>query len=432
MEIITKENALLYHQTGQPGKFAIIPTKPLDTQTQLGLAYTPGVAFPVIEIANHPETAYEYTNKGNLVAVITNGTAILGLGDRGALASKPVMEGKAVLFKKFADLDCVDIELDSHDPETIITVTAAIAGTFGGINLEDIKSPECFYIEKKLQSMLDIPVFHDDQHGTAIILGAAVINALELAGKQIEQVKIVFSGAGAAAIASANHLLKLGVLREHIWFCDIYGLVFKGRKEEMFPEKEVFAQGDKTQTLAQTLIGADIFIGLSVGNIVSADMLAGMNTNPIIFAMANPDPEINIDLAKAARPDAIVGTGRSDFPNQINNLLGFPYIFRGALDVRARAINDEMKIAATMALADLAKEPVPADVLEAYEVDNLSFGVEYIVPKPLDKRVCLWVSSAVAQAAIDSGAARIQLDMKEYQHRLENCVKSHWKECGND
>jgi malate dehydrogenase (oxaloacetate-decarboxylating)(NADP+) len=420
MSTITKENALLYHHSGHPGKFGIVLTKPLDTQNQLGLAYTPGVAFPVIEIANHPETAYDYTNKGNLVAVISNGTAILGLGDRGALACKPVMEGKAVLFKKFADLDCFDIELDSHDPETIINVIAAIAGTFGGINLEDIKSPECFYIEKKLQSMLDIPVFHDDQHGTAIILGAAVINALEIAEKKINEIKIVFSGAGAAAIASANHLVKLGVQREHIWFCDLHGLVYQGRKEEMFPEKEVYAQGYEPKSLAETLVGADIFIGLSVGNIVTVDMLAGMRDRPIIFAMANPYPEIDIDLAKAARPDSIVGTGRSDYPNQINNLLGFPYIFRGALDVRACAINDEMKIAATMALAALAKEPVPAEVLDAYEIENLGFGPDYIVPKPLDRRVCPWVASAVAEAAIDSGASRILLDIDEYRRKLYN------------
>jgi len=420
MNTITKDNALKYHDSGHPGKFGIALTKPLDTQAQLGLAYTPGVAFPVIEIANYPETAYDYTNKGNLVAVISNGTAILGLGDRGALASKPVMEGKAVLFKKFADLDCFDIELDSRDPETIIHVTAAIAGTFGGINLEDIKSPECFYIEKKLQSMLDIPVFHDDQHGTAIILGAAVINALEIAEKNINEVKIVFSGAGAAAIASANHLVKLGVPVNHIWFCDLHGLVYNGRREEMFPEKEGFAHGYEPKTLAETLVGADIFIGLSVGNIVTVDMLAGMREKPIIFAMANPYPEIDIDLAKAARPDSIVGTGRSDYPNQINNLLGFPYIFRGALDVRAKAINDEMKIAATMALAALAKEPVPVEVLNAYEINNLEFGPEYIVPKPLDKRVCSWVASAVAKAAIDSGVARISLNLDEYRKKLSS------------
>lgn len=421
MPPITKETALAYHHLdGIPGKLGVVATKPLETQTDLGLAYTPGVAFPVIEIAEHPELAYEYTNKGNLVAVVSNGTAILGLGDRGALASKPVMEGKAVLFKKFADLDSIDIELDSHDSETIIKVVAAIACSFGGINLEDFKSPECFYIENKLKEMLDIPVFHDDQHGTAIILGASLLNALEISGKKIDEIKIVFSGAGAAAIASANHLVKIGVPRDHIWFCDIKGLVYKGRKEEMFPEKEIFAQGDHPATLAETLDGADMLIGLSVGNIVTGEMLSRMRESPIIFAMANPDPEIKFELVKAARPDAIVGTGRSDYPNQINNLLGFPYIFRGALDVRARAINDEMKIAASKALSALAKEKVPADVLKAYNIDHLEFGRDYVVPKPLDKRVCLWEAPAVAEAAMQTGVARVKLDLNEYRHALEN------------
>jgi malate dehydrogenase (oxaloacetate-decarboxylating)(NADP+) len=421
MPPITKETALAYHHLdGIPGKLGVVATKPLETQTDLGLAYTPGVAFPVIEIAEHPELAYEYTNKGNLVAVVSNGTAILGLGDRGALASKPVMEGKAVLFKKFADLDSIDIELDSHDSETIIKVVAAIACSFGGINLEDFKSPECFYIENKLKEMLDIPVFHDDQHGTAIILGASLLNALEISGKKIDEIKIVFSGAGAAAIASANHLVKIGVPRDHIWFCDIKGLVYKGRKEEMFPEKEIFAQGDHPATLAETLDGADMLIGLSVGNIVTGEMLSRMRESPIIFAMANPDPEIKFELVKAARPDAIVGTGRSDYPNQINNLLGFPYIFRGALDVRARAINDEMKIAASKALSALAKEKVPADVLKAYNIDHLEFGRDYVVPKPLDRRVCLWEAPAVAEAAMQTGVARVKLDLNAYRQTLEN------------
>ncbi len=374
----------------------------------------------MIEIANNPDLAYEYTDKGNLVAVISNGTAILGLGDRGALASKPVMEGKAVLFKKFADLDSIDIELDSHDSETVITVIKAIAQTFGGINLEDIKSPECFYIEQKLQSMLDIPVFHDDQHGTAIILGAALLNALEISGKKINEIKIVFSGAGAAAIASANQFVKIGVPRNHIWFCDIKGLVYKGRKEEMFAEKELFAQGDQPGTLTETLEGADMLIGLSVANIVTGEMLSRMRSSPIIFAMANPDPEIKFELVKQSRPDAIVGTGRSDYPNQINNLLGFPYIFRGALDVRARAINDEMKIAASIALSALAKENVPAEVLKAYNIDHLEFGRDYVVPKPLDKRVCLWEAPAVAKAAMDSGVARLKINLDDYLKQLEN------------
>lgn len=420
MVSITKENALQYHKMhGQPGKLEIVPTKPLDTQTDLGLAYTPGVAYPVLEIANDAELAYEYTNKGNLVAVISNGTAILGLGDRGALASKPVMEGKSVLFKKFADVDSIDIELDSHDPERIIEAVAIMGKSFGGINLEDIKSPECFYIEQKLQGMLDIPVFHDDQHGTAIILGAALLNGLEIAGKKIDEVKIVFSGAGAAAIASANHMVKIGVPREHIWMCDIKGLVYHGRKEEMFPEKEIFAQGDKPGTLAEALEGADIFIGLSAANIVTGETLLRMRETPVIFPMANPDPEIKFELAKQARPDAVIGTGRSDYPNQINNLLGFPYIFRGALDVRARAINDAMKIAASNALSRLAKEPVPAEIFKAYNLKQLEYGRDYIVPKPLDRRVCLWVAPAVAEAAMKSGVARIELDLNQYDGRLE-------------
>ena len=420
MPAITKENSLLYHHMGgRPGKLTIIPSKPLDSQFDLGLAYTPGVAYPVLEIANNPELAYEYTGKGNLVAVISNGTAILGLGDRGALASKPVMEGKSVLFKQFADLDSIDIELDSHDSERVIDVVAAIGNTFGGINLEDFKSPECFYIEKKLQAMLDIPVFHDDQHGTAIILGAALLNALEITGKQIDQIKIVFSGAGAAALASANHLVRIGVPREHIWMCDVKGLVYQGRKEEMFPEKAVFAQGDRPGTLAETLEGADMFIGLSVANIVTDEALCRMAEAPIVFAMANPDPEVKYEIVKSCRPDAIVGTGRSDFPNQVNNLLGFPYIFRGALDVRSRAINDEMKIAASMALAQLAREDVPTDVLDAYCLDHLEFGRDYIVPKPLDRRVCLREAPAVAKAAMESCVARIQLDLEAYPQQLE-------------
>jgi malate dehydrogenase (oxaloacetate-decarboxylating)(NADP+) len=424
MPPITKETALAYHHLdGVPGKLAVTPTKPLETQTDLGLAYTPGVAYPVLEIERDPDLAYEYTDKGNLVGVISNGTAILGLGDRGALASKPVMEGKAVLFKKFADLDSIDIEIDSHDPETVIAVTAAIGNTFGGINLEDIKSPECFYIERKLQSMLDIPVFHDDQHGTAIILGAALLNALEIGGKKIDEVKIVFSGAGAAAIASANHMVKIGVPCEHIWFCDIKGLVYRGRKEEMFPEKEIYAQGEAPATLAETLEGADMLIGLSVANIVTPEMLKRMRSSPIIFPMANPDPEICYDLARAARPDAIVGTGRSDYPNQINNLLGFPYIFRGALDVRARAINDEMKIAASQALSLLARQSVTPEVLKAYNLDHLEFGRDYVVPKPLDKRVCLWEAPAVAKAAMESGVARVHIDLDPYCAELKRRLK---------
>jgi malate dehydrogenase (oxaloacetate-decarboxylating)(NADP+) len=328
------------------------------------------------------------------------------------------MEGKCALFKKFADLDSIDIEVDSHDPEVVIQVVAAIASSFGGINLEDIKSPECFYIERKLQSMLDIPVFHDDQHGTAIILGAALLNSLEIGGKKIDEIKVVLSGAGAAAIASANHLVRLGVPREHIWFCDIHGLVYRGRQQEMFPEKEIYAQGDRPATLAETLEGADMLIGLSAANVVKPEMLKRMRQSPVIFAMANPDPEIKFELAREARPDAIVGTGRSDYPNQINNLLGFPYIFRGALDVRARAINDEMKVAASLSLAALAKEPVTQEVLKAYGLNHLEFGPDYVVPKPLDARLCLWEAPAVAKAAIESGAARFALDLDTYVEQL--------------
>lgn len=420
MKPVTREDALAYHcMDGRPGKLEVVPTKPLDTQRDLSLAYTPGVAYPVLEIEQDPELAYEYTNRGNLVAVISNGTAILGLGNRGALASKPVMEGKGVLFKKFAGIDVFDIEVNELDPDRFIDVVAAIAPSFGGINLEDIRSPECFSIERRLQAMLDIPVFHDDQHGTAIILGAALINALEINGKQIDQIKVVFSGSGAAGIACANQLVKLGVPREHIWMTDVAGLVYHGRPEAMFAEKECFAQGDRPQTLAEVLPGADVFIGLSVANIVDEAMLRSMRADPIIFAMANPYPEVSYDLAHAVRPDAIVATGRSDYPNQINNVLGFPFIFRGALDVRACAINDAMKTAASNALAELARQPVPADVLQAYGLERLEFGRDYIVPKPLDHRVCRFESHAVARAAIESDAARLRINLDQYGERLD-------------
>ena len=416
---ITREDALEYHRlNGKPGKLSILPTKPLHNQRDLSLAYTPGVAYPVLEIEKDIDMAYEYTSKGNLVAVISNGTAILGLGDRGALASKPVMEGKGVLFKRFADIDVFDIEVDSHDPEIVIQTVAAIAPTFGGINLEDIRSPECFAIERRLQAMLNIPVFHDDQHGTAIILGAALLNALEITNRKLNEVKIVFSGGGAAGVACATHLLKIGVPVENIWMCDRFGLVFEGRAEEMFPEKEIFARGDCPATLADAMEGADVFIGLSAANIVTPEMVKRMGRDPIIFAMANPDPEIRYELAREARPDAIVATGRSDYPNQINNVLGFPFIFRGALDVRARAINDEMKVAASQALASLAKEPVPAEMLEAYNVDHLEFGRDYIVPKPLDRRVALWEAPAVAEAAMRTGVARVAIDLDCYRSDL--------------
>ncbi len=412
---ITDEEVLAYHLGG---KLSVEPSKPLATQRDLSMAYTPGVAIPVLEIENNPQNAYLYTTKANLVAVISNGTAILGLGDRGALASKPVMEGKAVLFKKFAGIDVFDIEVDSHEPEELINIVRGIAPTFGGINLEDIKSPECFEIEQRLIEILDIPVFHDDQHGTAIILGAALTNALEIINKKMAEVKIVFSGAGAAGISCARHLVKLGVPQSNIWMCDIHGLVYHGRKELMFPEKMDFAQGDVSATLASTLDGADVFIGVSAANVLTPEMITRMTTNPIIFAMANPDPEISFDLAKITRPDAIVATGRSDYPNQINNVLGFPFIFRGALDVNAKAINDEMKLAASHALANLARESVPQPVLQAYGVDHLEFGRDYIVPKPLDPRVCIWEAPAVAEAAIMSGVARKIIDLADYRRSL--------------
>jgi len=422
MRPITKEDALNYHQLdGISGKISVNPTKPLDNQWDLSLAYTPGVAFPVLEIANDHELAYRYTDKGNLVAVISNGTAILGLGNKGALASKPVMEGKGVLFKKFAGIDVFDIEVDTTDPEQFINVVTAISPTFGGINLEDIRSPECFFIEKELQNKLDIPVFHDDQHGTAIILGAALLNSLEITNKKIDSIKIVFSGAGAAALACANQLVKLGVPQQNIFMCDIAGLIYEGRKKEMFPEKAVFAQGEVPAQLKDVIVGADVFIGLSVGKIVDAQMIKKMTANPIIFAMANPDPEIDFELAIQTRPDAIVATGRSDYPNQINNVLGFPYIFRGALDVHSKQINDEMKIAATYALSDLAKQPITTSVLEKYNLKSLEFGRSYIVPKPLDPRVCSWESTAVAAAAIKTGVARKLIDLEAYRNRLD-CI----------
>jgi malate dehydrogenase (oxaloacetate-decarboxylating)(NADP+) len=416
---ITREDALEYHRlNGKPGKISVTPTKPMDTQRDLGLAYTPGVAVPVLEIEKDPETAYEYTSKGNLVAVLSNGTAILGLGDRGALASKPVMEGKGVLFKKFADVDVFDIECNSHDPEVIIQVAAAISPTFGGINLEDIKAPECFHIEETLKAMLDIPVFHDDQHGTAIISGAALLNATELVGKRMDEVRITISGAGASAISCAELMIRLGARRENIMLVDTRGVVYKGRTAGMNEYKERLAVDTDKRTLADAVRDADVFYGLSVADILTPEMVKTMAERPLIFAMANPDPEIKYELAREARPDAIVATGRSDYPNQINNVLGFPFIFRGALDVRAKAINEDMKVAATRALAALTREDVPDSVLRAYGLDSLKFGDEYIIPKPLDPRVILWESVAVAKAAMESGVARKHLDLDEYREQL--------------
>ncbi len=413
-----REDALEYHRKGRPGKLEIVPTKPMITQRDLSLAYSPGVAYPVLEIEKNPDLAYEYTTKGNLVAVISNGTAILGLGDRGALASKPVMEGKAVLFKKFADVDAIDIEVNTHDPDEFIRIVQAIAPTFGGINLEDIKAPECFYIEEALRATLDIPVFHDDQHGTAVISAAALLNALELVGKRIDEIKVVINGAGASGIACAELWVKLGVRRENIIMLDSTGVIYKGRKEGMNPYKERFAAETDARTLAEAIRGADVFLGLSVADVLTPEMVKTMAERPIIFALANPDPEIRYELAKEVRPDAIVATGRSDYPNQVNNVLGFPFIFRGALDVRARAINEEMKLAAARALAALAREDVPDSVLKAYGLESLRFGPDYIIPKPLDPRVMLWEAPAVAQAAMETGVARIHIDIEEYRERL--------------
>jgi malate dehydrogenase (oxaloacetate-decarboxylating)(NADP+) len=417
---ITREDALEYHRLkDKPGKIAIVPTKPMDTQRDLSLAYSPGVAYPVLEIEKDLDLAYEYTSKGNLVAVISNGTAILGLGDRGALAGKPVMEGKGVLFKKFADVDVFDIEVDSHDPDEIIRVVKAIAPTFGGINLEDIKAPECFYIEEELKKMLDIPVFHDDQHGTAIISSAALASSLEVIGKKHEEIRIVISGAGASAISCAELAIRWGVKRENVMLVDSKGVVYKGRKEGMNKYKDRLAINDNgTRSLADAVRGCDVFYGLSVANVLTPEMVKTMAERPIIFALANPDPEIKYELAKEARPDSIVATGRSDYPNQVNNVLGFPFIFRGALDVRAKAINEEMKFAASQALAALTKEDVPDSVLRAYGVDSMKFGSEYIIPTPLDPRVLLWEAPAVARAAIETGVARKKIDMDEYREKL--------------
>ncbi|MBM4304541.1 MAG: NADP-dependent malic enzyme [Deltaproteobacteria bacterium] len=415
-----RKEALDYHASGRPGKIEVISTKSVKTSRDLALAYSPGVAQPCIEIAKTPSDAYKYTTKGNLVAVISNGTAVLGLGNLGAQAAKPVMEGKGVLFKQFADIDVFDIEVATENPDEFINCVKLLGPTFGGINLEDIKAPECFYIEEQLKELMDIPVFHDDQHGTAIISGAAFLNALELTGKKAEQVKIVFSGGGAAAISCAKLYLELGVKKENLIMCDSKGVIYEGREEGMNKYKAFFATRSKTRTLAQALDGADVFVGVSVAGAVTKDMIASMAKNPIVFAMANPDPEISYPEALSVRNDIIMATGRSDFPNQVNNVLGFPFIFRGALDVRAKAINEEMKIAAVKALAKLAKEDVTDQVIKAYGGKRFKFGPEYIIPKPFDSRVLLWVTPAVAEAAIKTGVAQTQLDLDVYRAQLEN------------
>ena len=425
--MIRKQDALDYHSSGRPGKIEVISSKPCTTQRELSLAYTPGVAKPCLEIEANPDDVYKYTAKGNLVAVVSNGTAVLGLGNIGAAAGKPVMEGKGVLFKRFADVDVFDIELNTENPDEVIRVCELLEPTFGGINLEDIKAPECFYIEETLKKTMKIPVFHDDQHGTAIISGAALINALEIQKKKIDEVKVIFSGAGAAGIACAKLYEKLGVKRENILLVDTKGVVFKGRTEGMNPYKEYFAVDTKKRTLEDAMKGADVFCGVSAKGILSKEMVKSMSDNPIIFAMANPDPEITYEDAVSVRKDLIMATGRSDYPNQVNNVLGFPFIFRGALDARASTINDEMKIAASFALANLAKEDIPDSVLQVYGTNRIEYGKEYIIPKPFDPRVLTWVAPAVAKAAMETGVAQRPIkDFEQYIDCLEGRLgKSH-------
>lgn len=419
MQKVTKEAALEYHEQGKPGKIEVVPTKPYSTQSDLSLAYSPGVAEPCLEIEKDPANAYRYTAKGNLVAVISNGTAVLGLGDIGALAGKPVMEGKGLLFKIFAGIDVFDIEIDEKDPEKFIQAVKAIAPTFGGINLEDIKAPECFEIENRLKEELDIPIMHDDQHGTAIISSAGLMNALEIVGKKIDEVKIVVNGAGAAANSCTKLYLMLGAKKENIVMVDSKGVI-SIQRPDLTPSKREFATTRDIKTLAQALEGADVFLGLSIADVLTKEMVRSMNHDPIVFALANPNPEISYENAKASRSDMIFATGRSDHPNQINNVLGFPYIFRGALDVHASCINEEMKMAAALAIADLAKHPVPDVVNAAYNISRLTFGRDYIIPKPLDPRLLTTVAPAVAKAAIESGVARKPItDWEAYDLRLQ-------------
>jgi malate dehydrogenase (oxaloacetate-decarboxylating)(NADP+) len=423
--VIRKKDALEYHSQGRRGKIEVVATKPLLTQRDLSLAYSPGVAEPCLEIARDPELSYQYTSRANLVAVISNGTAVLGLGDIGAQAAKPVMEGKGCLFKKFADIDVFDIEVDAKNPEDFIRVVAALEPTFGGINLEDIKAPECFHIEAELRRRMAIPVFHDDQHGTAIISGAALLNALEVQKKDIGRIKLVVSGAGASAIACANYYVSLGVKREHVFLVDSLGVIYRGRSEGMNQYKEAFAQDTRERTLADALRGADVFLGCSKGGLVTGEMVRSMADRPIVFALANPDPEISYPDAVAAREDCVMATGRSDYPNQVNNVLGFPFIFRGALDVRAREINEAMKLAASGALAQLARQDVPEAVSAAYGGQTFRFGRTYLIPKPFDQRVLWWVAPAVAKAAMETGVAREAINLDEYRERLERQLTGH-------
>ncbi len=414
-----REDALEYHSSGRPGKIAVVPTKPLNNQRDLALAYSPGVAAPCLEIEAHPEDAYKYTAKGNLVAVVSNGTAVLGLGNIGPLAAKPVMEGKANLFKQFADLDVFDLEVGSESADDVIRFCQLLEPTVGGINLEDIRAPDCFYIEETLRKTMKVPVFHDDQHGTAIISGAALLNAIEIVGKKLGKIRIVFSGAGAAAISTAEHYVRLGVPRENILLTDRRGIIYEGRPGTLDPYKAKFANKTKARTIAEALVGADVFVGLSVAGAITGEMVAKMAKKPIVFALANPEPEILPEQVRAVRNDAIIATGRSDFPNQVNNVLGFPFIFRGALDARATEVNEEMKMAATRALAALAKEDVPDTVSRLYGLRSVKFGPDYLIPFPFDPRVLLWVAPAVAWAAVASGVAKEMIDLENYREQLE-------------
>jgi malate dehydrogenase (oxaloacetate-decarboxylating)(NADP+) len=413
-----RQAALDYHAEGRPGKIEVIPSKPVATQSELALAYSPGVAEPCREIHRDPDEVFRYTARGNLVAVVSNGTAVLGLGNIGPLAAKPVMEGKAVLFKRFAGIDVFDIEVNTEDPEELIRFCELLEPTVGGINLEDIRAPDCFLVEERLKKSLQIPVFHDDQHGTAIIAGAALLNALELTGKSIDQIRVVFTGAGAAALSTAEHFVRLGVPREHIVQVDIHGVIYRGRTVDMNPYKARFAQDTPHRTVADVMRGADVFVGLSAKGAITGEHVASMAENPIIFALANPDPEILPHEVAAVRSDAIMATGRSDYPNQVNNVLGFPFLFRGALDVRAREINAEMMMAATRALSDLARAEVPEAVAAAYQGEAFQFGWDYLIPKPFDPRVLFFVAPAVAKAAMESGVARRELDLDRYRDRL--------------
>ena len=414
-----RQDALDYHRSGRRGKIEVVPTKPCRTQADLSLAYTPGVAEPCREIAKSPELSFEYTARGNLVAVVTNGTRVLGLGNIGAVAGKPVMEGKAVLFKRFGDVDVFDLEVNSEKSEDVIRFCQLLEPTVGGINLEDIKTPDCFFVEETLRKTMSVPVMHDDQHGTAIVSGAGLLGALEIVGKRIDHVRVVFVGAGAAGLASAAHYLRLGVQPERMLMVDTKGVIYAGRTEGMNAYKARFARETKLRALGEALRDADVVVGLSAKGSITSEMLKTMAPRPIVFALANPDPEIMPEDARSAREDVIIATGRSDYPNQVNNVLGFPFIFRGALDVRAGAINEEMKLAATRALAALAKEPVPDSVCRAYGVSKLEFGADLILPKPFDARALVWVASGVARAAMESGVARQPVDLEKYRGQLE-------------